>query len=194
MLFRIMGSAFWLYSFICSIRIVLTWLPGMDNGFTRFLSNLCDPYLNFFSRRGILRIGMLDFSPILALALLSLGAMICNSLGYAAGLSFSILLHSIVSTAWSIVSSIAGFLTLIFIIRFIFLLLQNNSYNGSSFWRMIDTTFNQIIFGIANTFSRGKMIPFKTALLIDIITLIVLNVAGNLFINKLLELIKIIPF
>lgn len=194
MLIRIMGLLIWLYAFLCSIRIVLTWIPGLENGFTRFLSNLCDPYLNFFSKRGILRIGVLDFSPVLAIALLSLGAMLCNSLGYNESLSFAVFLGAVISTAWSIVTSILFFLTLVFAIRLIVLIFQNNSYHGSSFFKMIDTIFSQIIFGIANTFSRGKLIPFKTALIIDIITLIVLTVFGNIFINQLIKLVHLIPF
>lgn len=64
-----------LYSFLCLIRIVLSWIPSAANSsFGQILSSLCDPYLNWFRRFPFTRIGMIDFSPILALGVLSVGS------------------------------------------------------------------------------------------------------------------------
>ena len=192
LVFYILSELCIIYSFLCSIRIILTWIPGLDNGFTRFISKICDPYLNLFSGR--LLIGAIDFSPILALAILALFSMLFGRFSQALSLSFGFVLSSIVFMAWSVVSSVLGFLMLILIIRLIVLLLQNNSYNGSQFWRQFDYTINPIVYRIANTFSNRKMFSYKTTLIISIVALLVVNIAGYFFFTKISELINLIPF
>lgn len=192
--FRFLASVLWMYSFICSIRIVLSWLPGLDNGFTRFIKSLTDPYLNFFSKNGFLRIGMIDFSPILALGIISFLAMLCNEIGYSVGISFAEFLSSLIWTAWSIVASVFGFIAIILLIRFIVLLFQMNSYSRSEFWRFVDTALNSIVYGIVRPFTGGKLVSYKNALIIDVIILLLAEAAGNAFIFQLVKLIKLIPF
>ena len=69
---RLASAAISLYTLLCFIRILLTWIPNMGyNKFTLFLGKICDPYLNLFRRIRWLKFGALDFSPVLALALLA---------------------------------------------------------------------------------------------------------------------------
>jgi YggT family protein len=57
------------------IRILLTWFrPSPEAPLMRFLSKLADPALNFARRRFPVRLGGLDFSPVILLILLSLAA------------------------------------------------------------------------------------------------------------------------
>lgn len=191
---RIISTLLWIYSVLCSIRIVLTWIPDLRNGFTNFLSNVCDPYLNFFTRRRMLTIGALDFSCILALAILYMLSIFTGELGASGTLSLAFIVSIVVKTIWEIISSIIGFLTILFIIRFIVILCQGNSFHVSTIWKFFDSAFTPMIYKIANTFSGGKLIPYKTALLIDIIVLILLNIAGTLFFVQLNKLIMLIPF
>lgn len=71
-LFRVIGIAFWVYGALIIVRVILSWVrhnpynPGI-----RFIYEVTDPYLRFF-RRLIPPIGMVDFSPIVALFVLDL--------------------------------------------------------------------------------------------------------------------------
>ena len=71
-IFSSLATVVSIYSSLCLVRIFLTWIPQANySKFGQFMSAICDPYLNIFSRVRFLRIGMIDFSPILAFALLS---------------------------------------------------------------------------------------------------------------------------
>lgn len=55
-----------LYYFALIARILLSWLPQLQNNrFAEFLYNITEPYLSIF-RRFIPPIGMIDVSPIVA--------------------------------------------------------------------------------------------------------------------------------
>ena len=193
-IFKIIASLLTIYSLLCSIRIILTWIPGISNGFTNFLSRICDPYLNIFSRLGIFRFGAIDFSPVISLGLLALLSTISSSLAQAGTITLGFILALIIQMAWNVSSSFIGFLLIVLIIRFIVLLFQNNSYNGSQFWRQFDYALNPVIYKIVAPFSKGRMVPYKIALLISIISLFVVKFAGSLFIFQLTRLFKMIPF
>lgn len=193
-IFRILASLFMIYSLLCSIRIVMTWIPGVNNGFTNFLAKICDPYLNFFSRSGIFRFGAIDFSPVLSLGILALLSTIFSAFSRTGRITFGFVLALILEMAWNVISSIIGFLLIILIIRLVVLIFQNNSYSGSQFWRQFDYIVNPIIYRIISPFSKGKMIPYKTAIIISIVSLILVELAGGFFIFQLARLIKLIPF
>ncbi|HWL13821.1 MAG TPA: YggT family protein [Ureibacillus sp.] len=65
------SMVFSIYSFMLIIYILLSWVPAaQQSGFGRLLAKLCEPYLGFF-RKFIPPIGMIDFSPIIGILLLS---------------------------------------------------------------------------------------------------------------------------
>jgi YggT family protein len=64
---------FSIYIILIFIRILFAWLrPNMFNPIVRFVYRLTDPYLKLFAGLRYLRIGTLDFSPILAFYVLYL--------------------------------------------------------------------------------------------------------------------------
>ncbi|RHW39723.1 YggT family protein [Lysinibacillus yapensis] len=67
----VVTMAFSIYSFMLIIYILMSWVPAaQESSFGRLLAKLCEPYLGFF-RKFIPPIGMIDFSPIIAILLLS---------------------------------------------------------------------------------------------------------------------------
>ncbi|MDI7741586.1 YggT family protein [Lysinibacillus fusiformis] len=67
----IISLAFSIYSFMLIIYILMSWVPAaQQSSFGRLLAKLCEPYLGFF-RKFIPPIGMIDFSPIIGILLLS---------------------------------------------------------------------------------------------------------------------------
>ncbi|MHA2620380.1 MAG: YggT family protein [bacterium JZ-2024 1] len=74
---NILVTVIHLYILVIVIRILMTWVPPLTGTVVyEFLQDLTDPYLNIF-RRIIPPVGMIDFSPIVAiLALYALIALL----------------------------------------------------------------------------------------------------------------------
>ena len=118
-----------IYTILCVISIILTWFPGAKfTAFGKFLSSICDPYLNLFSKSGKLRIGNIDFSPILAIGILSLLTTILSRITLTGRIFFGGILAAIVSLFWNLGSSLLGILTLIILIRWIVLLAKKATH------------------------------------------------------------------
>lgn len=63
-----------IYSFILIASILMSWLPNAkESSFGKMLSSLTDPYLDIF-RKFIPPLGMIDFSPIVAIFALNLAS------------------------------------------------------------------------------------------------------------------------
>lgn len=70
MLFNIIDTALYVYSFALIIYIFMSWFPGArESSIGEFLTKICDPYLEPF-RKFIPPLGMIDFSPIVAIFVL----------------------------------------------------------------------------------------------------------------------------
>jgi len=69
---------FSIYILLIFLRVLFAWLrPNMFNPIVRFIYSLTDPYLKLFANVRFLRIGNIDFSPILAFYLLYLMQELC---------------------------------------------------------------------------------------------------------------------
>ncbi len=91
-----------LYSFLIWIRIFISWVvpyprPG---SFTYYLGRIVDPYLNMF-RSDKARIGVLDFSPIIAIGILAVFQSILQVFGTFGTLTFGYILAVIIQAIWS---------------------------------------------------------------------------------------------
>lgn len=192
--FTIAAGIISIYTLLCFIRIMLTWFPSMTyNKFTLFLSRICDPYLNLFRRITFLRLGYVDFSPAVAVALLVAASSLLNNIAMQNRIAIGGILAAVVGTAWSIVSSILGLLAILVAIRLIVLLLSKNS--TSSIWQTLDSTLNPMIYRISKVFvSQNKFVSQKTALIIAIAVLILCQIVGGLLISIITNLLLSLPF
>ena len=127
--FSILATLILFYGFACSIRIIFSWIPDFKNGFTNFLSKICDPYLDFFDRHTPLYIGEFNFSCIVALAVLSFFSILFFNLSVSLTMTFASVFALIVTTIEHIGSSILFSSTITVIIRFVILIVQTNSHN-----------------------------------------------------------------
>ena len=107
---RIISSLISVYTFLCFIRIILTWIPGMSyNKVTNILASICDPYLNLFRNIKWLTIGSFNFSPALALCLLGAASMLLTHFSHQGRISVGIILSLIVQIIWVMIHSIILF-------------------------------------------------------------------------------------
>ena len=183
-----------IYTILCVISIILTWFPGAKfTAFGKFLSSICDPYLNLFSKSGKLRIGNIDFSPILAIGILSLLTTILSRITLTGRIFCGGILAAIVSLFWNLGSSLLGILTLIILVRWIVLLVKKGYTPYDSGWNNVDAMLQKPVYKISSTFSKNP-VSYKTALLISWITLAVILLLGAILSGILIHLCNMLPF
>ena len=158
------------YMGIIFIRIVLTWFTGIGQGSLQdILARITDPYLNWFRRFQILRIGYIDLSPIVALGVLSVVNRILGTIAVYNTISLGIILAMVLSIAWGVVSFFLGFLIVILILRLVVHLMRLDAY--SPFWRIIDGISRPVLFRINRLFFRDRIIGFTASIIISILAL-----------------------
>lgn len=191
LLFRIMSQVVSLYTFMCFIRIIITWFPPINySGFGRILGAVCDPFLNFFGRLP-LRIGAFDFSPMLAIGFLSVLSTVLGSISITGRIHIGGTLAYLVLMIWSILSSIMIFFVVLMIIRLIALLISKKS--GNNFWYLIDTYLSPIVNAIASRFYRSAIIPYKTALTVSIVMTLLFILSGRFAFSFIAGILSRLP-
>lgn len=188
---RIISAFLSLYSLLCLLRIIITWIPNYSYSKPAdILAQICDPYMNLF--RGIkwLRFGSFDFSPALALCILGAGSQIFSSLANGGYINLQMILSMILGIFFSILSSLIFFLIILFAIRLILIMINRDSYNTSGFMaNQIDSSISPIVYRIARTFAMGRRITYKAALIISIIALLFLQFALRILLTFILSII-----
>ena len=188
---RIISAFLSLYSLLCLLRIIITWIPNYSySNPADILAQICDPYMNLF--RGIkwLRFGSFDFSPALALCILGAGSQLFSSLANGGYINLQMILAMILGIFFSILSSLIFFLIILFAIRLILIMINRDSYNTSGFMaNQIDSSISSIVYRIARTFAMGRRITYKAALIISIIALLFLQFALRILLAFILSII-----
>ena len=188
---RIFSAFLSLYSLLCLLRIIITWIPNYSYSKPAdILAQICDPYMNLF--RGIkwLRFGSFDFSPALALCILGAGSQLFSSLANGGYINLQMILAMILGIFFSIMSSLIFFLIILFAIRLILIMINRDSYNTSGFMaNQIDSSISSIVYRIARTFAIGRRITYKAALIISIIALLFLQFALRILLAFILSII-----
>lgn len=188
---RIISAFLSLYSLLCLLRIIITWIPNYSYSKPAdILAQICDPYMNLF--RGIkwLRFGSFDFSPALALCILGAGSQLFSSLANGGYINLQMILAMILGIFFSILSSLIFFLIILFAIRLILIIINRDSYNTSGFMaNQIDSSISSIVYRIARTFAMGRRITYKAALIISIIALLFLQFALRILLAFILSII-----
>lgn len=188
---RIFSAFLSLYSLLCLLRIIITWIPNYSYSKPAdILAQICDPYMNLF--RGIkwLIFGSFDFSPALALCILGAGSQLFSSLANGGYINLQMILAMILGIFFSILSSLIFFLIILFAIRLILIMINRDSYNTSGFMaNQIDSSISSIVYRIARTFAMGRRITYKAALIISIIALLFLQFALRILLAFILSII-----
>lgn len=191
--FSILASAVSLYTMLCVIRIIITWIPSLSySTFARFLSAVCDPFLNMFRRLSFLRFSMIDFSPLVGFGLLYVLSALFSNLANGNDMKLGKVLAIVLNEAWLIVASILLFLIIFLVIRLVILLMGRDGY--SSIWSQIDTSINPLVFRIAGMFSGGRPMSYKNALILAVATVLAVRLGGSFIISQICRLLFRLPF
>ncbi|HBG35564.1 MAG: YggT family protein [Spirochaetota bacterium] len=191
-LLRLLSFAISIYSFLCLIRLLLSFSPSLQqNSFYAFLTSICDPYLYLFRKLTFLRLNQLDFSPIISLGLLYMLTQMLNTIIAIKRFSLGILLSVIVNFAFSIVNSFLFFLIIILAIRLIFLLLNKDT---SSIWFSFDQFIKPIADFITKKFYKNSFYTFQKSLIISLISFIVFSAIFRIVALILVSFFQTLPF
>lgn len=183
-----------IYTLLCFVYILMSWFPGVKfTKFGHFMAAVCEPYMNLFRKMSFLRIGNIDFSPIVSLGILSLASAILAGIQHTGRIFFGGILGTILSSLWGIASSILGIFALLIFIRWIVLLINKGRTSYESGWNQIDMILNKMSYKIAGTFSKNSM-SYQKSLLLSWIILLVSLVVGHILIQILVNLCYRMPF
>ena len=179
------------YMILIFIRILLTWFPGADFGKPYvFLCGVCDPYLNWFRRFRVFKNSPIDFSPLFALAFLSLLHNIFLTWATMGRFSIAIILVMLLNALWSVVSWVLGFFIVILVLRMIAFLGNSNIY--SPLWRFVDFIAQPVMYRISRIFFPNRIVGYLFRIIFSIAVLAVLiavvrfiKVYGTLFLVQL---------
>jgi YggT family protein len=192
---NLFSAAVTIYTLLCLVRVMLTWFPRMSSGsFVRFLSNLCDPYLNLFRRFTFLRINYVDFSPVAAIMVLIGVSSLVSGIAAGVRITIGLILSLLVSMCASIVSSVLGFLILLVIIRLIIQLFAPHS--TFQLWYSLDQILHPLFDRASDLYggSNNSRHAWTINLAIGLAGLLIINWVFRFVIGILTGLLGSLPF
>lgn len=170
-----LSSLIRIYSLLLVVRVFLTWIPSLNySSVGNILSQLCDPFLNFFRRIRFLQMGMLDFSPIVAIFALTLLEQLVNSIIVTGQFSLISILGILFLSVFGLVSQFGMFLVVLLIVR---LIMDIFSWGNRQFLGGIDNFLTGIYGKITYRFEKLRFLNFRYKLII-MIGLCLLIMAG----------------
>jgi YggT family protein len=186
---NIIGSLLGLYMILIFIRVIVSWFSqGARGSYPRFggyqretsygkpyeiLCALCDPYLSWFRRFRIFRLGALDFSPVAALAFLSVLNTLVATLARFGRISLGIILAVLLGVVWSAVSFFIGFAVILLVLRFIAYMVNGSSF----FWSTVERLSEPIVHRVSRIIFRSRIVHYLTSLITSAALLVGLWVA-----------------
>lgn len=178
-----------LYSLLIWIRIIFTWIrvPGSQwntggNPFLNFLSKAVDPYLNLFSGITPLRRSHIDFTPLVAMAVLSIVQSLLRIFGAYGRITLGLVLGLIVRSLWSYIFSLFFWLFIIMlIVRLVFC--YRRSPNSIQYIQMLDSMLGGILNWVQKVFFRNKPTNDRNLVIVSLIVVICLYILALVLVN-----------
>jgi uncharacterized protein YggT (Ycf19 family) len=111
------------YIFILVFRIIASWFSGSRYGRAwEVLRVITDPVLNIFRGVGFLRRGAMDFTPILAILVLQITAMLLRYIAVSPVISVVTILAAVALSVWQTIVWIFIFFAILAIVRIVSIL------------------------------------------------------------------------
>lgn len=182
-----------MYMVLCFLRILVTWLPSLDLGRPgEVLARFTDPFLGLFSRIAWLHVGSFDFSPIAALALLTVLNSVFTILAASMAISVGIILGMVLSALWSALAFMLSFFAVCILVRVIVLAAHWNGLHP--IWMIMDSMLNPILFRINRIIYRNRIVHYLQSLVTGFAVLVLLRIAGGELVSLLVGLLDKLPF
>ncbi len=172
--FQFLAAAVSVYMLLIIFRVLLSWFQGRLNGKgVDILMKITDPYLDKFKNISWLRFGMLDFSPVVGIAVLGLVSQIFTSLAVSGTLDPMHILVYILHTVWSFAAFFINLFIILMVFRLITLLFFSSWHHQILF--SIDNILYKAVARILGVFT-SKTMKFSLGLAISAAILLVLRI------------------
>ncbi len=182
-----------IYSILCLLRIILTWIPqNTSSPLEKFLSKICDPFLNFFSRFKWARIGTFDFSAALGLCVLSAVSSLLSSMAHMGRMTLSSLLALLINIIWTFISSILIFFIILLLVRLTILLVNKSNYKAAPIITSIDYSLDPLLRKITKAFVKKD--SYKARLIASLIIIFVFYILLLIIFNFVISCLTSLPF
>lgn len=189
---KIVSSLVSLYMILCIVRIFFSWIPSLtDTKWGRLIAGLTDPYLNLFRGFSLFRTPAIDFSPIVALAVLSVLNNLFMTLSYAVRITLGFILSLLLDAAWSAISFLLGFFLVISLIRIIGFLARIAVLHP--LWQILDGIINPLLFRINRIIYRGRTVQYLQGLITGFIVVLIVRTLGGFLVRLLTSLLMSLP-
>ncbi|HQG14562.1 MAG TPA: YggT family protein [Rectinema sp.] len=189
---KIVSSLVSLYMILCIVRIFFSWIPSLtDTKWGRLIAGLTDPYLNLFRGFSLFRTPAIDFSPIVALAVLSVLNNLFMTLSYAVRITLGFILSLLLDAAWSAISFLLGFFLVISLIRIIGFLARIAVLHP--LWQILDGIINPLLFRVNKIIYRGRTVQYLQGLITGFIVVLVMRTLGGFLVRLLTSLLMSLP-
>jgi YggT family protein len=190
---KILGALTSLYMILCTVRVFMSWAPGFELGRAgRIIADIVDPFLALFSRIRFLRTDRFDFSPIAALAILSVANNMFSTIALTGRISFGFILSLILNALWSAFAFVFSFMSACALLRIIVFVAKWNSLHPV--WVVLDSILNPVLYRINKFIYRNKAIDYLQGLITGFIVLILFRAVGGAAIRLLSSLLIALPF
>jgi YggT family protein len=181
----LLAGFFGIYSLIIIIRIMLTWFSNVPTGkITGFLSRITDPYLDWWRRRLNLRVGFVDFSPIVGILVLSVAQTLCSAVGRQGRISLGVILAVCLSAVWSAVSFFLILCVIILVLRIIAYIGNMDTYS-SPFWRVVNAISQPLLYRVNRIMFGRKIVSYKLGIISALVVFIALWIGGRFAVGLL---------
>lgn len=190
---RILNAVVIIYVFLCSVRVLMSWVPTLGGGRGgQLLARATDPYLGVFRRFRVLSSGAFDFSPIAAIALLVVVNGLLTEISYERVITVGLVLALLVSAAWSAVGFLISFFAVCALLRLLAYAARWNSLHP--FWMVIDSILNPALFRINRLIYRGRIVNYLQGLITGFIVLLFLRAGGGALVSLIIRSLERLPF
>jgi len=196
---EVFGTIVFIYTLLIVIRILSSWIPGLGWGSSasgrimRFLRGVTDPYLGFFRRFKMFRLGAFDFSPVVGLIVLSVAGNVFSSLSAFQQVTIGLVLAFFMARLWAAAAFFLNLYIFIVALRLVAHIVRFNT--TGQFWRYLDMMLVPILDPVARFIFRGRGVPYlPTGLITGGLFLLMVRVFGALLMERLVVLLQRLPF
>jgi len=178
------------YNLLIWIRILMSWFAPVSHisksSFFIILKKIVDPYLNLFRNVNLLKTNNIDFTPLLAFALLSVIQSILNLFGATGELSLYVILALIINTLWSyIFSPFFLIFTTIIIIRLV--LCFKKGSNTITLIRTLENIIGGYLNWIQKVFFLSKIVSDRLLLITSTIITVIFYLLTRTLISYIIS-------
>ncbi len=168
----ILAQVISIYNILIWIRIILTWVAPMTNisnsSFYNILKQVVDPFLSLFRNVKFLKTQRMDFTPLLAFAVLSIVQSILSLFGSTGSISLGIVLALIINTLWTYFLSPLCII-LIGLIIFRLVLCYRKGPNTITMIRSIESIISSYLDWMQKIFFVGRIVSDRLLLIVSTI-------------------------